>query len=217
MIASAALAASLLMAPVTPGVSDAPVPVNLDRDASIERLLYHQRSSDSAFQARVRDRCGASTRTWRLSPYENKFNVIEAVEADGTTAQPEVWFDATGLSGALTDRLVKLVRFDQADGACARPHTLFRYRPRPARDGRGTTVIGSRLVEADPSRPGLEIRLRLATFETADGEPHGTGRETRLFGYSAPADRYVRLRVDRLGRGSRAAGALRCAGGPRGG
>lgn len=193
----ATVAATVLSAPIGPGLSDAPVPVNLDRDTGVERLLYHQRSSDAAFQARVRDRCGDRTRVWHLSPYENKFNTIEAVEADGTTPQPEIFFDATGLSGALTDRLVELVRFDQVDGRCAHPRTLFRYRPRPARDGRGSTVIGSRLLDADPSRPGREIRLRIARFTTIDGEARGGSRETHFYGYVAARDRYERVRVDR--------------------
>lgn len=196
MFALAAAWISLLAAPIAPGVSDAPVPVNLDGDPSVERLLYTQRSSDFAFQARVRDRCGDSTRVWRLSPWENKFNAIEAVEADGATPWPEVFFDATGLSGAPTDRLVKLVRFDLRDGACARPRTLFRYRPRPARAGRGTTLLRSRLVNADRARPGLELRLKLVRFATTDGEPHITGRLTRLYGYDPVTDGYRRIRSD---------------------
>ena len=193
MLALAAAWISLLAGPIAPGVSDAPVPVDLDGDTSIERLLYTQRSSDFAFQARVRDRCGDSTRVWRLSPWENKFNVIHAVEADGATPQPEVFFDATGLGDAPDDRLVKLMRFDVRDGGCARPRTLFRYRPRPARDGRGTSLYPARLVNVDRERPGLEVRLRLVRFETVDGQPRVVGRETRVFGYDAGADRYVRL------------------------
>jgi hypothetical protein len=192
----AALSLSFLAAPITPGVSDAPVPLNLDADPALERLLYHQRSSDFAFQAQVRDRCDDTRRTWRLSPYENKFNAIEAIEADGTTPQPEVFFYATGLHEALTDRLVKLVRFDQADGACARPRVLFRYHPRPARNGRGTSVIATRVTDVDPSRPGLEIRLKLGTFARVNGEAHLVRRVTRVYGYAPGADRYTRIRTD---------------------
>lgn len=193
----AALSLSFLAAPITPGISDAPVPLNLDADPALERLLYHQRSSDAAFQAQVRERCNGTRRTWRLSPYENKFNVIEAIEADGTTPQPEVFFYATGLREAVTDRLVELVRFDQAEGTCARPRVLFRYRPRPARHGRGTTVVATRVTDVDPGRAGLEIRLKLAVFDHAGGEARVVRRVTRTYGYDAGADRYVLVRTDR--------------------
>jgi hypothetical protein len=115
----------------------------------------------TSHQAQVRDRCGQGRRTWRLSPYENKFNIIGAIEADATTPQPEVFLDATGDSDALTDRLVKLVRFDQPGG----------------------------------ERPGLEVRLKLVSFVGRAGHVRIVGHSTRLYGYDAPKDRYVRLRA----------------------
>jgi hypothetical protein len=189
------VAAALAFLPgiVAPPISDSPVAVNLDRDPEMERLEYHQRSSDFLVQAQVHDRCRGGRRTWRLSPYENKFNAIYAIEADRTTPQPEVFFAATGDSEALTDRLVKLVRFEQPDGACARPHTIFRYRPHPARNGRGTSVIGARVTDAIPSRPGREIRLRLGTFDRSTGEARLVRRLTRIYGYATRLDRYVEV------------------------
>ena len=172
---------------IGPAISDEPVAVNLDRDPAPEHLLYHE-LRPGVVQAQVRDHCDGVTRTWPLSPREQKFETLRAVEMDGVTPQPEVFIWATGSRGA---QFLEVVRFDQRPGECSRPRMLLRFRaPARPRCGRGTTV-SAHLVRAAGRTDGRDVRVRLLAYETCHGHFRVGRRFTRLYRYDVRLDRYI--------------------------
>lgn len=191
MLLVAALSLALT-AGVGPAISDDPVQVQLDGDPAMERLLYHARG-DLRVQAQVRDRCHGRWRTWRLTGYEAKLLDILALELDGATAQPEIILQAIGPRDELTDRLVKIVRFDQPDGACAHPRVLFRFHPAAVRNGTGTTVAAR--LQRRRHGAGRDLALRLTRFHRdAPDDVRVLSSRRSLYRYAADDDRFTRRR-----------------------
>jgi hypothetical protein len=158
---------------------------NLDTDPAAERLAELEGPVDcahSAFVARVEilDRCAGDMRTYPVSiTYRRPDERIDpgvVVEADGLRGRREAFFVVHGATGAEGEAaVVHLVA--PRRGACGRPRSLFRYRPRPDVD-----AFDVQLADRSKRFPGLEVRVT---------ERIGVDRFVRNYRFDRASGRYV--------------------------
>jgi hypothetical protein len=193
-----------------------PLSVNLDGDPQPERVVPQQycetatgdlhppqpACSEDEFPRRrleIEDVCqGASVRR-EISSVQDTVDRLRVVEADGSRARPEVFFDMrSGATGRLGD--LRVVRFDDRP-TCPAPHVLFRY-PSKATLGRiprgaeGRVNFFARVRNYSARYRGREIQLAETYVDRNDAFCCPSFRRVTYFRYRTGPDRYVRYRTD---------------------
>jgi hypothetical protein len=165
------------------------IPVNLDGDRALERLVAEENVSfdHQVWYAHVRvvDVCRGRARTHAVTRRWRQLDEARVVQADGRGRREVFALVRRGSDQGEA----KVVRLTDRRGACPAPRALFLYATDRATMPKLLVLIAFRveLAELDPAR-GLEVRL-VETFGIS-GMLSSRERETR-YRYVVRDDRYV--------------------------
>jgi hypothetical protein len=196
---------------------------NLDSDPAPERVIARQlcESLDgnvilpqptcgegqlSRRRIEIEDRCNGQPVQHVISSAQDDVSRLRVKEADGATAQPEVFFDLrSGATGRAGD--IRVVRLDDVAGGCSTARTLFRY-PSRATQGRiprrrgaaGRDSFSVSLRELRKRYGGREAQVIETYVDRDDAFCCPSFRRTSRYRFARSRDAYVRYatRVKRI-------------------
>jgi hypothetical protein len=195
--------------------ADAPKSVNLDSDPNLERVVPRRlceasdgtlhppqpSCADEQFPVRrieVEDTCHAMPYVRSISSVQDFVAKLRVTEADGSTPEPEIFFDLrSGATGRGGD--VRVLHYGGATGDCPGRRDLFRY---PAKRTLGPLPKGAAghdsfsVFLANYSRRyrGKEIRVVETYVDRDDAFCCPSFKRTSFFRFSRSKGIYVRYR-----------------------
>jgi hypothetical protein len=210
-----------LLTSLASGDGAAPLSVNLDSDAELERVVPLEICesidgkrrippsvcADNEFPRHkvvIEDICDGMPYARDISSVQDVVDRLRAVNADGATQRPEVFFDSrSGATGRGGD--IRVVRYDPVENSCWKPHRLFRYPTRATlgpipRGAAGRDSFSAQLGNFSRRFNGREIRMIETYVDRDDAFCCPSFRRVTHYRYRSGTDRYARYstRVERI-------------------